>query len=114
MLFGHYISGRVIDLSHIRDYGKSVLSKSYFLSENEVIRQIGVIGDMPLKVIDGNVEHLLQELSNLRVGLIELLRLEQCYTGEAEKKDKLFDKINVKEFIGHDKRKSFQYKTWLH
>ena len=55
----YYNIEKVVDLNHIRSCVISVFSKSFFLSEDESVRLIGVLDDISLMVLDGNIEHLL-------------------------------------------------------
>ena len=51
----HYNIERVIELNHARDCVISVLSKCDFISEDKIIRVLGIIDDISLMVMDGNV-----------------------------------------------------------
>ena len=97
--FGQYIFERVIELNQARDCVISILFKGDFMSEDKVIRVLGVLDDISLMSIDGNVEPLVQEIFNLRVAFIQTLRPENLYKEEAAKEDK--DR-------NHDRLESFQ------
>ena len=69
------------------------------MSEDKIIRVLGVMDDISLMNIDGKVEPLVQEILHLRVAFIKKLRPENLYKEEAAKKDK--DR-------SHDRLESFQ------
>ena len=58
-------------------------------------------------VMEGNVESLVQEIFNLKVGVVQLLCLEN-HNGEKSAKE---DKRDMQ--LGHYKIESFQNKYWF-
>ena len=64
-------------------------------------------------VIKGKVENLVQEIKNLKVGFMQLLRLEKLYKREAAKMGEKVKTIDEKEFNSCDKVKAFQDKMWF-
>ena len=56
---------RVIDLNHRRDCIFDILSKCDHIDENLHIRVLGVIDDLSLMFMVGNVENLVHETNNL-------------------------------------------------
>ena len=72
-IFDHYNNERVIYLNHVRDCVTSVFFQGHFVGEVKFIRLLGVMDDISLMVMNGNVENLVRELSSLRVGFVQLL-----------------------------------------
>ena len=52
--FDQYKNEIVIELNHVRDSVTSVLSKCDIISEDNIIRVVGVIDDISLMIIDRN------------------------------------------------------------
>ena len=94
--YDHSKNERVIKLKHVRACVMSVLSKSDFISEDEVIRMLGVTDEKSLMIIDENVEDISVELNDLRVGLLQLLCLEKSNMQEAKFWDMKYDWIDGK------------------
>ena len=65
-----------IELNSISDFKKYLLSASDFKHEDNRIRVRGNIDDLSLRVIDGDVESIEHEISNLRVAILRKLFLE--------------------------------------
>ena len=63
-----------------------ISSKCHHFDENIHIRVFGVIDEISLMDLDGNVENLVHERNKLRAGLLQLLCLEQFYKPEAGKR----------------------------
>ena len=59
---------RVIEVIHVRDCLKNVLSDSDLLHEDNRIRVLGFTDEISLKVINRDVENLGREMSKLRKG----------------------------------------------
>ena len=76
--YDHYNNGPVIELNFIRYY-MIIISESDFKQEDNRIRVMGIIG-ISLKVIDGDVKNFEREISNMRVGILQMLFLERLYT----------------------------------
>ena len=68
----HYNIERDREINHVRDYVISVLSKCDFIGEDKSKRVLGVIDYISLIIIDENIENLVQEINNLRVGFKQL------------------------------------------
>ena len=64
-----------------------MLSKRDFISEDKILRVLGLIDDMSLMFTDRNIENISVEIKNLRVGLLQLLCLENLYAQEAKYED---------------------------
>ena len=68
--YDQYSIENVVELNHVRDCVIIVLTECDNFDENLQIRVLGVIDDISLMVIDGKVGNLVQEISNLRVGIL--------------------------------------------
>ena len=79
----------LIELNHVRHCVISVLSECHFISPDQFIRALGVIGDISLMIIDGNVEKLVQEINKLKVDFIQIHCLEILYREEKDNKKDL-------------------------
>ena len=90
----------------------NVLSKCDHIDGNIQISVLGVLDDISLMFIDGNVKNTARELNILRVGFSKLLCRKKIIE-EAEKEDKPKDTINDKEISSQDKIKSVQDKKWF-
>ena len=73
-----------------------MLSKSDFISEDEIIRVLGILDDMPLKIRGRNVEHISVEIGFLPFGLLQLFNLEKLYAREAKYEDMKVDTMDGK------------------
>ena len=109
--YDHHNIERVGQLNHVRDCVISVLSKYDFISEDKTNRVVVVIDDTSLMITDENVENLVQEINNLRVGFEQLLCLENLHKEENDNEERTHLIIDSKEIISHDKIKSFQAKN---
>ena len=94
-----------MELNHVRDCVFRVISICDFLSEDKTIRVLGVIDDISILVVDGNVGILFQEINNLRVGFWQFLCLGKLQKQKQIKKIKTTD---GKESVDHDKTDHFQ------
>ena len=79
----HHKVQSVIQLKHVRDCINNVLSDWDFTSEDNCIRVPGIREDTLWMFIDRNVENISLE-KNLRVGILQLLCLEELYKEEAD------------------------------
>ena len=66
--YDHYNIDKVIEINHVRDCVILVLSNCDFISEGEIVRVLGVLGDISLMIIDGMVENINVGI-NLQLGL---------------------------------------------
>ena len=62
--YDHYQIDRVIELNYIRDYIIIILAEIDFKHEGNRIRALGIIVDISLKVIYGDVENIECEKAN--------------------------------------------------
>ena len=69
----------MIELNYIRDYTIIVSSERDFKHEDDGIRVLGILDDLSLKVIDGDVKKIEREISNLRFAILQMLCLENFY-----------------------------------
>ena len=69
----HYKIDRVVKLNHVCDFLIDMLFKCDFISEDKNSTVLGVIDDLLLMVIHGNVENLVHEINNSRKGSRKLL-----------------------------------------
>ena len=70
----------------MRGFTNDISSKWDSIDQNPHTNVLGVIDDISLMLIDRNFENLIHEINNHRVGLLQMLILEQLYRKEAEKK----------------------------
>ena len=66
----HYDVERVVELNLVRDCLNNALSESDFISEDNRISVLGVLHDILLLAIDGNVENVELKKNNLRIGIL--------------------------------------------
>ena len=74
---------------------------------------MGIIDDISLKVIDGDVEIFEHKISNLRVAISQKLCLGKLYKKEADHEKRGVESINGKRIVNHDEYESFQSKNWF-
>ena len=75
--YDHYKIDWVIELNYVHDYIINVLSESDFKHEDNRIKKLGIIDDISLKVINGDVENIGHDISNQRVAILQMLCLEK-------------------------------------
>ena len=68
---------RDIELNYIRGCINNRLSESDFKHEDNCIKVMSIIDHKTLNVIDGDVKNIEQEISNLRVTILQMLCLEE-------------------------------------
>ena len=75
-----------MELNHVHEYINNMLSASDFVHQDNRNRVLGIIDDLSLKVLDRDVENsdIAQELKNFRVGILQLLCLEELNEQEAD------------------------------
>ena len=75
--FDQYKTARVVETNHVRVFKINVFLESDHIDENFQIGVLGSKDDIPLMVIDGNVEKLFHEMNDLRGDFSQWLCLEK-------------------------------------
>ena len=78
------ISIFVIEFNYIPDYLFCVKFETDSKHEEICFRMMGIIDDISLKVTDGGVKKIDNVISNLRVAILQKLRLECLYRDETD------------------------------
>ena len=94
--YDQYSIESVVELNHVRDRVVSMLTQCDHFDENPQIRVLAVLDDISLMIIDGKIENVVREINSLRVGVLQLLCLDELYKEEGRKEDKPVDIINYK------------------
>ena len=83
-----------MELNHVHEYINIMLSASNFVHQDNRNRVLGIIDDVLLKVIDRDVENndIAQDLKNFRVGILQMLCLEELNEQGADTEKRLLKK----------------------
>ena len=111
--YHHDNNARIKDINQVSDRVINILCKCSHSEKSHQGRDLGVLGDEYLMVIDGKVKKIFLERNILRVGLLQLLCLENLFTQKAKVKDLKVETIVGKQLESTDLMKSFQDKIWF-
>ena len=80
-----------MELNHVHEYKNNMLSASDFVHQDNRNRMLGIIDDISLTVKDRDVENIdtAQEPKNFRVGILQMLCLEELNEQEADTEKRL-------------------------
>ena len=75
-----------MELNHVHEYKKNMLSASDFVHQDNRNGVLGILVDISLTVKNRDVENndIAQELKNFRVGILQMLCLEELNEQEAD------------------------------
>ena len=66
-------------MTHVRELIFIVFSGNHFTHEKNRMRTMGFSNDISLKIIERDVEHIENRISNLIVAVLQMLSLETLY-----------------------------------
>ena len=97
--YNHYSIKRVIDKNQMRSCITFVLSECNDIDEKFYLCVLSFIDDTALLFIDKNLENLVHDVNNFRVGCLQLICLEELYKDNFIREKSL----DIMKAIGNEK-----------